>query len=128
MQSTIQTKTFVRAATLMVALAAAGCGDRDSILSPSPEVPSPLVPAPTFTISGVIVESTESGSVALEGVIVENAFTHEVAVTDSEGMYSMRGINAGLAQLSISKEGFATQLVDTMVDGDERIDVTLVRE
>jgi hypothetical protein len=49
-------------------------------------------------------------------------------VTDSEGMYSMRGINAGLAQLSISKEGFATQLVDTMVDGDERIDVTLVRE
>ena len=127
MQPTIQTRTFVRAVTLMVALAAAGCGERDSILSPSPE-PPPLAPPATFTISGVIVESTESGPVALEGAVVENAFTHEVAVTDSEGVYSMRGIPTGLAQLSVSKEGFETQLVDTMVDSDERIDVTLVRQ
>jgi hypothetical protein len=128
MQPTIQTRTFVRAVTFMVAFAAAGCGDRDSILSPSPELPAPPAPAPTFTISGVIVESTDAGPVALEGVTVENAFTHEVAVTDSEGAYYMRGISAGPAQLSISKEGFETQLVDTMVDGDERIDVTLVRQ
>ena len=128
MQPTIQTRTFVRAVTLMVALAAAGCGERDSILSPSPELPAPLAPPATFTISGAIVESTESGPVALEGAVVENAFTHEVAVTDSEGVYSMGGIPTGLAQLSISKEGFETQLVDTMVDSDERIDVTLVRQ
>ena len=128
MQPNIQTRTFVRAVTFVVALAAAGCGDRDSVLSPSPELPSPLTPAPTFTISGVIVEATESGPVALEGVTVENAFTHEFAVTDSEGVYSMRGISAGPAQLSISKEGYETQLVEAMVDGDERIDVTLVRQ
>jgi len=128
MQPTIQSRKFVRAVTLMVALAASGCGDRDSILSPSPELPAPLAPAPTFTISGVIVESTESGPVGLEGVTVENSFTHEVAVTDSEGVYAMRGISAGPAQLSISKEGFETQLVDMMIDSDERIDVTLVRQ
>lgn len=127
MQPTIQTLRFVRAAALMAALAAAACGDR-SPLVPSPDLGAMPAPIATFTVSGVIVEDTESGPMPLEGVTVENPATHGVAVTDGEGVYVMSGLTAGLAQLNISKDGYAAQFVEMMVDGNERIDVTLVRE
>ena len=76
----------------------------------------------------MIVESTESGLVAVEGATIENSATHEFTVTDGEGAYSIAGLNPGPAQLSISKEGYEAQLVEMMIDGDERIDVTLVRQ
>ena len=129
MQPTIQTLRFVRLVAFIVALAAAACGDGNRILTPSPGLlPQPAVPAATFTVSGVIVESTEAGLVAVEGATVENSATHDFTVTDSEGAYAMAGLNPGLAQLSISKEGFEAQIVEMMIDGDERIDVTLVRQ
>ena len=127
MQSTIQSLRLVRAAALMAALAAAACGEK-SPLVPSPELTPIPAPIATFTVSGVIVEDTESGPVPLEGVTVENSATHEVAVTDGEGVYAMSGLTAGPAQLNISKDGYAAQFVEMMIDSNQRIDVTLVRQ
>jgi hypothetical protein len=127
MQPTIQSLKVVRAAAFMAALAAAACGER-SPLVPSPDLPPLPAPIATFTVSGVIVEETESGSVPLEGVTIENPATHGVAVTDAEGAYAMSGLAAGPAQLNISKDGYVAKFVEMMIAGNERIDVTLVRE
>jgi hypothetical protein len=113
--------------SLALALVTAACSDNPSAPSPQPEIVPPP-PAVTFSVSGTISEATEAGSAPLEGAWVMNWSTEEAAITDSEGNYTMHGVRGGAAQFIISKEGYAEQLLEVMVESDMRLDATLVRE
>jgi hypothetical protein len=129
MKTSIRTLGLAAAASIALALATAACGDSNPT-APSPPaggLAPPPAPVATFSVSGTISEVTESGSVPLEGAWVVNWATEEAAITDSDGAYIMHGVQAGLAQFIVSKEGYAEQRLELMVDGDMRLDATLDR-
>jgi hypothetical protein len=116
------------AASLVLALLTAACGDSVTTPTPNPGGGTPPPPAPaTFSVSGTISEATEAGSVPLEGASVVNWATEEVAITDADGSYSLSGQRSGAAQFMVSKEGYENQMIEVMIDGDMHLDAVLVR-
>ena len=116
------------AASIVLALVTAACGD--NVTTPSPNTggtPPPPPAAPTFSVSGTISESTESGSVPLEGAWVVNWATEEAATTDANGSYTLSNQRAGAAQFVVSKEGYENQMIEAMIEGDMHLDAVLVR-
>src|SRR5262245_34950043 len=101
------------AASIVLALLTAACGE-------SPSTPTPIPPPPpaTFSVSGTISEATESGNVPLEGASVLNWGTEQAATTDANGSYALSNQHAGAAQFMVSKEGYEQQMVDVMIDRD----------
>jgi hypothetical protein len=119
----------LRAASLLLALVTAACGD--GVTTPTPNDgggPPPPPPAvQTFHVSGTISEATDSGSVPLEGAWVVNFATEESTITDANGAYTLSNQRAGAAQFSVSKDGYENQMIDVMIDGDMQLDAVLVR-
>ena len=105
------------AAGVCVALAIAGCGD-------SPVAPDP---APTHTVSGTVTEMTTEGRAPVEGALVTHLATGKSTRTDVSGGYSIAGVPARMATISVSKEGFSGTTAVVDVTGDARLDLQLVR-
>ena len=116
------------AASIVLALVTAACGEGVTPPSPNPEGGTPPPPAPTFSVAGTVSEATESGNVPLEGAWVVNWATEESAITDSNGAYTLSGQRAGAAQFMVFKEGYENQMLEVMIDGDMHLDAVLVRE
>lgn len=123
-----RTARLAAAASLVLALATAACGESNgSIVSPTP--PAPVAPAPvaTFIVSGTVSENSEAGAIPLEGASIINFETESSALTDSEGSYRLGGLRAGMARFVVSKEGYQDWVVEMMIEGDAHLDAVLVR-
>jgi hypothetical protein len=130
MKSMIRTFGLAAVASLALALATTACGDSVQAPTPQPEIQQPPAPAPleTFSVSGTISEATESGTTPLEGASIVNWSTEEVAVTDADGNYTLHGVRSGPAQFMVFKEGYEEHYMELMIEGDARLDATLVRQ
>ena len=85
-------------------------------------------PPGTFTITGRVTEATPNGLRPLEGATVSRAMTTgwQDAITGSDGVYSLHGQWNGTSAWFVSKAGYLPHSGDVTVNGDTRIDVTLV--
>ena len=137
---------LVSVATLLSACT--GSGPVSSPIAPSPPTSSaPTVPQPTYTLSGLISEATPSGSVPVEGVLVEelscDAGYHvcsqvvHTAMTDLNGSYFLAGLSASQTHfLWVSKKGYRAEASpncegcfrSVTIDADTRLDIELVRQ
>jgi hypothetical protein len=107
---------------LVLGQALVGCGGGDS--ASMPVMPTP-VPQPTYSLSGVVFIETPKGRVVLQGVRVEEANSHQTAISDREGIYTLTGLHAASNSLSASrwdKVAYATTLTIT---GNSRLDIEL---
>lgn len=106
------------------ALVVASCGGSQSA---SPISPTPLVPRPTFTLSGLVFAATPTGLVPVEGVVVEEANLRQRATTDANGAYSISGLYAMSNVVTASKIGYETDSRTLTISGDTRLDLRVVR-
>ena len=84
----------------------------------------------TFTLSGVVTESTPSGNVPVEGVSVYRGVVSgwRGATTDRNGFYSMLGMFNGTDTVAAIKEGYVqTDERSVLIKGDTRFDIQMVR-
>lgn len=86
----------------------------------------------TYTLSGVITETTANGQVPIEDVQVwrldEEQSGWDHGTTDKNGFYRLRGLSDGGRRASFSKDGYQKlDLGDVPVHGDTQFDVQLVR-
>ena len=86
----------------------------------------------TYTLSGVVSETTPTGHTPVEDVDVYcdacGEFGHTRVYTDTNGFYTFSGVYAGITQLLVRKDGYNVvgPTVPT-VNGDTRFDIELVR-
>jgi len=113
------TKRLAVAATLAILLSACSSGV-DVATAPSP-------PAPTYTLSGTVVEVTESGSTPVEGVRVEAGLPRRSTFTSSSGVFSISGLSVGRSDVVTSKSGYSTDTRPVLLTGDMRLDITVNR-
>src|SRR6185436_11162625 len=78
---------------------------------------------PTFTVSGVVVGQTPTGSAPVEGVQVRVAGQH--GTTDANGYYSLSGVTRSYGAASAVKAGYAAAREILTVGGDMRFDLQL---
>jgi len=111
------TKHLAVAATLAILLSA--CSDVAT-------APSPAPPAPTYTLSGTVVEVTESGSTPVQGVQVDAGLPPRHALTNTSGFFSISGLS-GRTVVVTSKFGYRTDTTSVSLTGDMRLDITVNR-
>ena len=108
-------------AMLLLPLAFAACGGAP------PAAPSSLTttrpPDPTYTVSGVVIGQTRTGSAPVEGVLVRVA--GQSGTTDGNGYYSLSGVPASYGGVSAVKAGYAVAREILTVSGDTRHDFQL---
>ena len=89
--------------------------------------PSSLTPTrtpdPTYTVSGVVLGQTRTGSAPVEGVLVRVA--GQSGTTDGNGYYSLSGVPASYGGVSAVKAGYAVAREILTVSGDTRHDFQL---
>ena len=102
-----------------VAIAACGGGPSAAPSSLTPTQP----PDPTYTVSGVVVGQTRTGSAPVEGVLVRVA--GQSGTTDGNGYYSLSGVPASYGGVSAVKAGYAVAREILTVSGDTRHDFQL---
>jgi len=78
--------------------------------------------AQTGVINGKV--ATTNGD-AIEGATIGILNTDRVSVTDKQGNFSFKEVNAGSYQLFISNIGFATQLKDVQVVANQSTEVSI---
>jgi hypothetical protein len=78
---------------------------------------------PTFTVSGVVVAQTPTGSAPVEGVEVRVA--GQYGTTDGNGYYSLPGVPKSYGGVSAVKAGYAAAREILTVSGDTRFDFQL---
>jgi hypothetical protein len=106
---------------LLLTLAVAACGGGPSA---SPSSPTPTRPPdPTYTVSGVVVGQTPTGSAPIEGVLVRVA--GQSGSTDGNGYYSLSGVPPSYGGVSAVKAGYAAVSEILTVSGDTRHDFQL---
>ena len=85
----------------------------------------------TYTLSGVISEVKTNGLAPIEDASVyrmnEEMTGWQVARTDENGFYELRGLYTGGGEVSVMKDGYETAKSNVMIDGDTRFDSQLVR-
>ena len=84
----------------------------------------------SFTLSGVVTEVTETGTVPVEGVSVYRGVVSgwREATTDRNGFYSLLGMVDGSETVATFKQGYArTEHRNVSIKGDTRFDIQLVR-
>lgn len=102
-----------------------------------------VVPIPTYTLSGIVFETTSAGRVPVEGVWVYcdtcgSPDGHTEAYSDTNGAYSFAWSANGALNLLVRKPGFAlaspsgnlpgyAEIITPTVRGDTRFDIELVR-
>jgi hypothetical protein len=103
------------------AMLTGACGGGPPIGPTSPtQAPSS---EPTFTVSGVVVAQTPTGSAPVEGVEVRVAGRY--GTTDGNGYYSLPGVPKSYGGASAVKAGYAAAREILTVSGDTRFDVQL---
>jgi hypothetical protein len=102
-------KRLTLALSLAVSMWACGDSKNASLTSPTPAL-APMMPS-THTISGVVsgvprgVAWTPETGAPVEGVMVEETNSHQNAITDTKGMFSIAGVSGPLS-FSVSKSGY----------------------
>ena len=92
---------------------------------------SDLFPPGTYTLSGVVTESTATGLVPIENAEVwrldeeQSGWDHNT--TDKNGFYQIHGLSDGSQPATFSKEGYQKIDQNVPVHGDTRFDVQLLR-
>jgi hypothetical protein len=109
------------AAILVLTLAIAACGGGSSAAPSSLTTTQP--PDPTYTVSGVVIGQTRTGSAPVEGVLVRVA--GQSGITDGNGYYSLSGVPASYGGVSAVKAGYAAAREVLTVSGDTRHDFQL---
>ena len=84
-----------------------------------------LVRLAIYTLSGVVSELTPTGQVPLAGVEVWGMY-HDFTRTDDDGRYEMT-VFSGTNVMTLRKEGFRDLDTTTIISGDTRLDLQLVR-
>jgi hypothetical protein len=152
---TIRTNTGVF--VLALATGVAGCDGANSAAPPAPSAVQTPLPStastPTrntfppgvlsaYTLSGVVLEVTMTGTRPIEGVAVYCELcgeeTHSWSITDSSGIYSFTGVwttPGSPTPVWFGKEGYTYPIGvapsgyrQILVNGDTRFDVELVRK
>jgi hypothetical protein len=85
----------------------------------------------THTLSGVITETSETGSLPVEGAGVwrlnEEGSGWQVATSDKNGFYELKGLYDGGREVSVIKDGYDTARSAVIIDGDTRFDREIVK-
>lgn len=116
-------------ATVIFAVLVSGCDGAGQLRSPTAPAAPPVPPSPlaTYTLSGTVTEMTSAGPVAVPGVWVEDGGSHEYAITDATGSYSVTGLRATTSHISASKPGYVSGRRTVTISGDMRLDIQLER-
>lgn len=117
----------VLSALISVSLASAGCDGGDPQRTPALPTGPAQPAAVTYTLSGIVSETTASGTSALEGARILDLMTGRTAVTDVNGLYSLSGLTSIPRTVSISKGGYTTQTRTLSLTGDIQLEVSLER-
>ena len=141
------TRTLV-ATILLSCLALLACGSEPRTPTALlPTIPAPLSPSPVtarYTLSGIISEGTEHGSLPVAGAEVQvgvcpahNGAPESIlmVVTDSTGYYRVSNMCAGVTYVWVLKEGYRTRPTSqcdgdclfARIDGDTTFDILLAR-
>jgi hypothetical protein len=132
-----QTRAMI--ATAAVTLVVLGCGGprtSESPLAAVPEVsvPSPVVPTPACTVSGVVRESpggAPSAGASVDIVKEPGGYSAPViwsTTTDARGSYGIGGIDCGISRIvRIQKTDFFPAEISVLFDGQLRKDFTIDR-
>jgi hypothetical protein len=104
-----------------LAVMTAACSGGPPVVPTSPTQTRP--PDPTFTVSGLVVGQTSTGSAPVEGVEVRVAGQH--GTTDGNGYYSLSGVTRSYGGASAVKAGYAAAREILTVGGDTRFDLQL---
>ena len=91
---------------------------------------APSASRPTFTVSGVVSTLTPTGLVPIAGVRVDFAggaglVTELVTTTDTNGFYTMKGVDATTTRVSASKAGYENSSQNVTIGEDTRVDLRL---
>jgi hypothetical protein len=85
----------------------------------------------TYTQSGVITEMSESRPIPVEGAGVwrldEEQSGCQVATTDKDGLYELKGLYDGEREVSVIKDGYDTVRGSVLINGDTRFDRQIVK-
>lgn len=84
---------------------------------------------PTYTLTGLVSESTAAGRVPVSGVhiVLGEGYPDLTAITDAGGRFSIAGIGATTWGLTASKDGYDTLLMSVAVASDTSVEITLTR-
>ena len=85
----------------------------------------------TYTLSGLITETSENGPRQVEGArlsrLNEEGSGWQVATTDENGFYEMHGLYDGQRAVSLIKDGYVTATSVVLINGDTRFDYQIVK-
>ena len=116
-------RELMKYATIAVSLAivVSACGGLGAPLGPSSL-------GATYTLSGATFETTSTGRTPVEGVVIEEASTHQQATTDENGFYSISGLRATATTLiSATKSGYVTNTRTVTISSDTHLDIRVER-
>src|SRR5262245_54264232 len=108
-------------AAVSLAMLTGACGGGPPIAPTSPT--QTVSPEPTFTVSGMVVAQTSTGSAPVDGVQVRVA--GQEGTTDGNGYYSLQGVPKSYGGVSAVKAGYAAAREILTVSGDTRFDFQL---
>ncbi len=90
--------------------------------------PTEMGPPGTFTLSGQVVEMTSAGPTAVPFARIRTSrYNWHGAAADDAGRYRLPWLDAGVYSIIVEKEGYAVQTRPMTIDGDVRVDFSLVR-
>jgi hypothetical protein len=79
----------------------------------------------------VITETSETGPRPVEGAGVwrlnEEHSGFQVATTDKNGLYELKGLYDGEREVSVTKDGYDTVRSRVLINGDTRFDHQIVK-
>jgi len=85
----------------------------------------------TFTMSGVITEPSESGTLPVRDASVtrvnEEGSGWQGSKTDKNGFYEIRGLYDGDRDVAVIKDGYNTNQRVVVVKGDTHFDAQIVK-
>jgi hypothetical protein len=81
----------------------------------------------TFTLSGLAFEATAQGRSPVAGISLHIAPLDVYAASDTNGFYSIPGLNSGVISLWAGKDGYEGRSRDVKIDGNTRFDIQMVR-
>ena len=132
---------FTVASLVVLAAALSGCSsDQRNPVAPSSATPASPAGGGTFTLSGMVFESTREGRSPLAGARVEVAICPSVSpdaytstVTTSNGYFEISRMCYGVTYIWVEKEGYRTRpptpcdgdCLLARIDGDTHLDVEL---
>lgn len=89
-----------------------------------------LYPPGTFTLSGVVFETTPGGRVPIQGATVSRSYGSgwQNSTTDDRGFYSIPGLYTRTDVVSVGKPGYERKETTLPIGGDTRFDIELVRQ